>query len=82
MDETLLAGLPRGCLCRLVILSSGFGAQHGGSGIERRLPCKASCPYEHHVPWSCFKNCHHFVLSELKSYRKAGREGLLPLQNV
>lgn len=82
MDETLLAGLLRGCLCRLVILSSGFGARRGGPGIERRLPWKASCPSEHHMPWSCLKNCHHFVLSELRSYREAGREGLLPLQNA
>lgn len=36
--------------------------------------------HDHQVPL-VFKNCHHFVLPELRLLRKAGREGLPSLQN-
>lgn len=38
--------------------------------------------HDHWVPLGLvFKNCHHFALPELRLLRRAGREGLPPLQN-
>lgn len=62
------------------MLSSGFSVQRGGFGIKRSLVWKVSwlITWPPCVSWSGFRNCHRFVLSELRSLSKAGGKGRPP----